>query len=83
MFKVEWKVNGRTVRPDQVGQELMKGVRDAVTTEIEETVAGVRCPVHGRQPTDVRRVPSCNGDMNIEFQTCCEELRAAVALRFR
>ena len=83
MFKVEWKVNGKTVRPDQVGNELMKGVRQAVTSQIEGIVEGVRCPVHGRRPTDVRRVPSSNGDTNIEFQACCDELKAAVARSLR
>lgn len=83
MIKLQWKMNGRTIRPAQISNELMKSARQIVTSRIEDAVEGVSCPVHGRRPSNVRRVSSSDGKMKFEFQACCEELKAAVARSLR
>jgi hypothetical protein len=79
MIKMQWKVNGRAVRPDQVTNELMKGIRQGVTNQIEQAVRGVRCPVHGQRASNVRAVPAGGSKMNFQYEACCEALKAAIA----
>jgi len=83
MAQLTWKMNGRSIRPDQIGNELMKNVRRVVADRLENALKSVTCPVHGRRPSNVRQVQSSTGKMNVEFQACCEELKAAVARNLR
>ncbi len=81
MIKMEWKLNGRAVRPNQLADELTKGVRQGVSRHIQDAVRSVRCPVHGQSATNVRPVPAGDSKMNFEYEACCEELKEAIARR--
>ena len=79
MIKLEWKMNGRTIRPDQIGNELMKNARRAISTQVEDAVRRVQCPVHGTHASNVRAVLDTGSKMNWQYEACCEELKAAIA----
>ncbi|HEX4483317.1 MAG TPA: hypothetical protein VH081_05975 [Solirubrobacteraceae bacterium] len=49
-----------------------KSITEQVFGSVERSVRAQRCPVHGKQPT-VRRKP---GSDELEFDVCCETLRA-------
>ncbi len=79
MIKMQWKVNGKNVRSDQIAEELMKGVRQDLSNQIQDVVRSVRCPVHGQRAANVRAVPAGVSKLNFQYEACCDELRAAIA----
>jgi hypothetical protein len=83
MIKLEWKMNGRTIRSDQIANELMKGVRREASTHIENAVKQVRCPVHGTHAINVRAIAGAGSKMNFQYKACCDELKAAIARRLQ
>jgi hypothetical protein len=82
MFKLEWKVNGRTVPSNRVADELGKSIRQAATDEIKHAIATVHCPVHGGSANNIR-VESAGSKMHFTFSACCEDLEQAIAARLR
>lgn len=83
MIKLEWKMNGRTIRPDQFANELMKSVRQDASTQIESVVRQVRCPVHGTVATNLRTASGSGSKMQFQYEACCEELEAAIGRSLR
>lgn len=83
MIKLEWKLNGRTVRPDQVATELAKNARQAVMGQVETAIRSVVCPVHGRRATQVRSVRGSGSQLSFEYQACCDTLKAAITQSMR
>jgi hypothetical protein len=82
MFKLEWKVNGRTVPSNRVADELGKSIRQAASDKVRNAIAGVRCPVHGTGATNIR-VQNAGSNMNFTFTACCDSLKQAIAARMR
>jgi hypothetical protein len=54
MFRLGWKLNGRTVAPGQLGRELAKSIESEVVGRAKNAVARARCPVHGQPPRNIR-----------------------------
>ena len=82
MVKLEWKFNGKSVRPGQLGNELAKAIKTEAVAAATKTVSGVRCPIHGEHPTDVR-VHEKGGHLRFQYEACCEHLTEAVEKSFR
>ena len=82
MFKLEWKVNDRTVPSNRVADELGKSIRDAATDKVKRAIAGVRCPVHGGGASNIR-VQAAGSRMNFTFNACCDDLKRVIAARMR
>lgn len=82
MFKLDWKFNGKSVRPGQLGSELARAVKTQALTAATKTVAGVRCPVHGTQPTDIQ-VRDEGGQIRFQYEACCDRLTEAVEESFQ
>ena len=82
MVKLTWKFNGRTVPANRVADELTKAVRAKAGDAAKDTIARVRCPVHGTSPRNIRRSVS-GGAFRFEYDSCCERLQQAVNGRFR
>lgn len=82
MFKFEWKVNGRTVAPNQVGRELTKSLQGEIVSRAKIAVARVRCPVHGSSPRNIR-VSGSRGNLRFQYESCCDRLQQAVNNSFR
>ena len=79
MLKFKWEMNGRPIRSDQIGNELAKSIRQAANTQLEKAVKGVRCPVHGRVAQNVRLRSGSSSKMDVTYEACCDELKAAIA----
>ena len=47
MIKLEWKFNGRSVAPGQLGAEVAKAFKAEAINRARAAVAKVQCPVHG------------------------------------
>jgi hypothetical protein len=82
MFKLEWRVNGRTVPSSRVADELGKSIRQAAADRVKHAIATVRCPVHGGSANNIR-LESAGGKMDFTFNACCDGLKQAIAARLR
>lgn len=83
MMKLTWRLNGRTVQPNQVASELAKSVRRVAGDRLESAVRSTVCPVHGQRASNVHAVSTTGSQMKFEYNACCDELKAAIARRFR
>ena len=74
MFNVSFKINGRSVPLDRIGDELAKEMKKEASAEISRHVESIRCPVHGQSA----RVSVIGRDGPFQVQGCCGELVAEV-----
>ena len=74
---IEWKFNGRRVAPGQLGNEVAKALKREVLAGATKAVTGVRCPVHGSHPTNVR-VHEEAGKLRFQYEACCDRLTETV-----
>ena len=72
MFKLEFKVNGRRVPANRVGAELAGAMEQSIQEQIIKRIRSVRCSTHHRSPANIHGWP------NLQFDVCCDELKAAV-----
>lgn len=83
MFKLDLKLNGRSVRPNQLGRELEKAMAKDFEDSVKKTVSRVRCRTHGQcARVTVKRGGSLKG-MSFEVSGCCDELTDEVRRRLR
>ena len=73
MIKIEFKINGRTVSPDRIGDELEKSIYNHIIESIKRKLGSVRCHEHGKYPTVTLVGKSID---KIEFQVtgCCQNM---------
>lgn len=83
MIKLTWKLNGRTVPPGQLGNEVAKSMRAEINNRTTRAIAGVRCPVHGSAPTNIRASNATTGRVRFEYECCCDALQQAVNASFQ
>jgi hypothetical protein len=82
MFKLEWKLNGRTLPPNRIADEIGKSIKQAAIDKVKHAIAAVRCPVHGGGASNIR-VENAGSNMNFTFNACCDGLKQAIAARLR
>lgn len=82
MIKLTWKLNGRTVAPGQLGNEVMKSMKSEIHNRTLRAIAAVRCPVHGKAPANIRTSNAATGRVRFEYECCCDALQQAVNARF-
>ena len=84
MIKTGFKVNGRSVRPGQLGRELKnamtKQLEDSVKKTVSQTVSQVRCRTHG-QLARVTFHGRALSDMKFDVSGCCDDLVQEVRQR--
>lgn len=77
MFKVEWKVDGKKVRPDQLGAEMMKVIESGVAKQTQKAMEGklahLRCEVHGERPR-ILSPRLAHEKLQFSLHTCCDEM---------
>lgn len=74
MIKVKFKLNGRTVAPNRIGDELMKSVKKAAIEQGRQHIQSIRCPVHHQSARLIPTGPQ--GQFRVEG--CCDRLIAEV-----
>jgi hypothetical protein len=77
VFKVDLKLNGRSVRPGQLGRELTKQLEKEITNEVQDsvrkTVSRIRYRKHGGTARVVVKNRSLDS-LNFDVSGCCDEL---------
>lgn len=80
MFDLEWKLNGRKVRPDQMEKELMKLATKNAQTQLKENIESQRCRKHGKTAKLIST--SGNSFKRIKIEGCCDEFVEKVCENF-
>lgn len=73
MIDVSFEINGRRVRPNQVGDALEKAILQEVADSVAKSLRSVRCSVHGERPK-VKCVGRRVDELKFEISGCCDEL---------
>lgn len=73
MFDLEFKINGRKVRPDQMEKELEKAMFADIKKEMADKVRRIRCPKHGQAARVTPRGHSIK-QLSWSVEGCCDEL---------
>ncbi len=73
MFEMWFEINGRRVRPDQIGNALEGAMLQAVSTQIQTKVGAVRCPVH-QQHARVTATGRSADQLTFNIHGCCQTL---------
>lgn len=58
-------------------QRIVMALRQA-SRDIGAKLTHVKCPVHGKGPTDVRLHFDAGGNGDLKYESCCEKLGEAV-----
>jgi hypothetical protein len=82
MFKLDMKLNGKSVRPNELARKMEKSAMMEARALVERTVADVRCPVHGQQ-AQLTFVGKTHGKLDWRASVCCENLRAALDAKLK
>ena len=84
MIKFDWKLNGRTVPADRIGEEFAKAAHAEIDARVTDAIAQVKCPVHGTSPRNIKAGRAAGGSRaTFEYEMCCERLRQAVEESFQ
>jgi hypothetical protein len=71
---------GRRVLPlEQVTDRRIVTALEAVTQELGRKLGQVRCPTHGKPPSNVRVHFDASGSADLQYESCCEALRDVIA----
>ena len=73
MIDISFKINGRTVNPRNIGDELEKAVLTEVGDSIKKSLRSVSCPVHHKHPKVVIQGRDLS-NLSFEISGCCDEL---------
>lgn len=73
MISITTKINGKTISPDTILDELEKLVITDLVETIQNELKDVKCTVHNEQPEVLIEGESVN-DLSIDLTCCCEKL---------
>ncbi len=79
MFKISYTVNGRTVAPGRIADQLGKVAMRSATAMAQHQIASIHCPVHHR----TARVSPGASASRFELQGCCERLMDEIRSQLR
>ena len=82
MFKLDFRIKGRSVHPNRMADELTKAIKEEALDTAKKTISSVRCPVHGTEPKQIQVLTEA-GQMRFRYEACCDELESAIARRFQ
>lgn len=80
MFKIEWEFNGRKVRPEQIGKELMKSATKNAQRQLKRKIESMRCRKHGRTAKLILKPGSFD---NMKVEGCCQEFILQVSAKLK
>ena len=81
MFSVTFEINGRRVRPNQIGNELEKAMMKTIAKNISNQTRNAVCPVHGQRPRVICKGRSLK-NLAFDVHGCCNELTEMVKAEF-
>jgi len=80
MFNLEWKFNGKRIRPNQIGSELMKSAAKSVQSQLAKKIESHRCSIHGKTAKLIARPGSFEG---MKVEGCCQEFISKVSAKLK
>jgi len=73
MVDISFKINGRRVNPNSLGNALQRAMFESVRKAIIKQVGAIRCPQHGQAAKIVYKGRSFD-KLSFEVGGCCEAL---------
>jgi len=80
MFDLNWKFNGKKIRPEQIGNELMKFATKNIQTQLKRKIESQRCSIHGKTAKLIAK-PGSFDSMKVEG--CCQEFISKVSAKLK
>jgi hypothetical protein len=81
VFEMWFEIDGRRVRPDQIGNELEAAVLRMIADQVRDQVGGVRCRVH-QEYARITGTGTSPERLQFTVEGCCDELVAQVEAAF-
>jgi len=71
-------VRGKEVAASDVPDKNLGAALRKMGDDVGRKLANVKCPEHGKAPTNVRIHVSASGEGDLRYDSCCEKLAGAV-----
>ncbi|PKG73493.1 hypothetical protein CXF86_17440 [Shewanella sp. GutCb] len=81
MLKISFKVDGKEVKVNSVGNALRQSIFNSIEEQVRETVGILSCPIHKESPQIIIHGDDLE-DLKLEFAGCCDELLSIVSEKF-
>lgn len=69
----------KVVALEDVKDARVSGPLRQAAQQVGSALAKVKCPEHGKPPTDIRLHFDAGGNGDLKYESCCPELGKAVA----
>ena len=73
MIRIEYKINGKKIRPEHFGNEIEKAVLAQASDEIKKRLNSVICREHNERPA-VKVIGKSVSELSFEIKGCCQQL---------
>ena len=73
MFDISFKINGRKVQPNNIGNALEAAILKDLQDSIKKAVGSIRCPKHGRAAKIVAQGRTLS-NLSFKVSGCCDSL---------
>jgi hypothetical protein len=77
--RVTVAVGRKVMALDEVCDPRVSGALKEAARNIGAQLAKVKCPTHGKGPTDVRLHFDASGAADLKYESCCEKLGEAIS----
>ena len=77
--RVTVSVGRKTVALDDVRDPRVVGALKQAARDVGAKLSKVKCPEHGKGPTDVRLHFDAAGNGDLKYESCCKQLGEAVS----
>lgn len=77
--RVTLSVRGKEVVAADLPDKKVRAALLAMGDDLGKKLDAVKCPEHGKPPTNVRLHVSASGDGDLRYDSCCEALGKAVS----
>jgi hypothetical protein len=77
--RVTVAVGRKTMALEDVKDPRVVGALRQAASDVGKRLASVKCPTHGKGPTDVKLHFDAAGNGDLKYESCCEKLGAAIA----
>jgi hypothetical protein len=78
-----WKIDGRSVSPDQAGDAILTSMQPQIQAAAEHMIIAklmtIHCPVHDQPPQNIRFEGSILNASEAKMDCCCDQLKEAIA----
>jgi len=81
MVDIKLKMNGRTIKPEEIENEINREILKKIIATIRDKVENIRCPIHGEKPKIICVAKSLE-DIDLKVEGCCDTLISEVKKAF-